>query len=358
MTSAGSAPLHDELVLHPATRVLWRSPRSVQLELAGRGVVVDGADPATVRNLVRGRGTVARSARPIVDALHEAGFFVRAPAGDTRPSLPPRLASDIAALRVRRGDRAESAMAVRARAAVTVHGTTRVAALIAPLLAAAGVGRVHASTTGDARLAHAAPGGPTPADEGSRFSAAVHAAVRRAAPECDTGLLPFGVRPDVVVVAADGPADPEQSATLHLRGCAHLRVSAEADHGVVGPFVLPGLTSCLRCADRHRLDRDLAWSALAVQLAVPPRHGPPSDVALASLTAAVASLQVLQLLDGEEPTTLDATLEAQLPDWRLRRRTWPPHPTCNRGAGHRRGIVAAARGEPWSPAARARRPAQ
>ncbi len=119
---------------------------------------------------------------------------------------------------------------------------------------------------------------------------------------------------------------------LHAGGAAHLVAQAGADHGVVGPLALPGVASCLRCADLHRLDRDVAWSALAVQLAIPPKHGPPSDVGLASLVASVAALQALAFLDGTDPTTIEGTLEVQLPDWRIRRRTWPPHPDCDCGA--------------------------
>ena len=33
-----------------------------------------------------------------------------------------------------------------------------------------------------------------------------------------------------------------------------------------GPLVIPGVTSCLACADLHRSDRDAAWPAIAAQL--------------------------------------------------------------------------------------------
>ena len=36
--------------------------------------------------------------------------------------------------------------------------------------------------------------------------------------------------------------------------------------GLVGPLVIPGVTSCLECADLHRRDRDAAWPAVAAQL--------------------------------------------------------------------------------------------
>ena len=69
-----------------------------------------------------------------------------------------------------------------------------------------------------------------------------------------------------------------------------------------------------------------------MQLAIAPKYGTPSDISLASLMAGVAALQALAFLDGNDPATIDGTLEIQLPDWRLRRRSWPPHPECDCGA--------------------------
>ena len=62
---------------------------------------------------------------------------------------------------------------------------------------------------------------------------------------------------------------------------------------------------------------------------MPRRHGPASDVAVATVVAGVAALQALAFLDGGEPAVLDGTLELRLPDWRLRRRSWPVHPDCD-----------------------------
>ena len=100
---------------------------------------------------------------------------------------------------------------------------------------------------------------------------------------------------------------------------------------MVGPLVVPGLTSCLRCADLHRRDRDPQWSVLATQLALPRRHGPSTDVVVATITAGVAALQALAFLDGADPAAVDGTLEVRLPDWRVRRRSWSPHPSCDCG---------------------------
>jgi hypothetical protein len=116
---------------------------------------------------------------------------------------------------------------------------------------------------------------------------------------------------------------------LHSGGCAHLLVRLDSHHGVVGPLVLPGFTSCLRCADLHRLDRDPAWNALAVQLTLPHRAARCSEVALAALIGGLAAMQALDFLDGGRPATLEGALEMHPPDWRVRRRSWPVHPDCD-----------------------------
>jgi hypothetical protein len=97
-------------------------------------------------------------------------------------------------------------------------------------------------------------------------------------------------------------------------------------------MVIPGASSCLRCADLHRRDRDPAWGALAAQLTVPHRYGPTSDVTVATVMAGIAAREALGYLDAEEPASIDATLELQLPDWRIRRRAWSSHDQCGCGA--------------------------
>ncbi|MGI8677575.1 MAG: hypothetical protein ACR2LX_02590 [Jatrophihabitans sp.] len=359
--SVNAAPPH--YVLGPATRLLWRSPDSVHLELGSRAVVVDGlparvisrvAAPPTARlkadrRAGRQRAEPPPDPEPVVEApvaevlldLADAGFLWTraAPAADDADHpidsvddrlIPPspRLAGELTSLAARHGDRAAELLDARRHACVMVYGGGRTAAHLAALLAAAGVGRVHCASAGSVRLCHLVPGGVQPRDEGLALAAAADAAIRRAAPDADTTPLSVGDSPDLTVLAVDAPIDETRRAALHAAGAAHLVVAVGVDHGVIGPLVVPGLTSCLRCADLHRRDRDPAWSALAAQLTIDGRYGPSSDVAVDTTIVGSAVIQVLTFLDGGDPACIEGTLELHLPDWRLRRRSWPIHTDC------------------------------
>ena len=92
----------------------------------------------------------------------------------------------------------------------------------------------------------------------------------------------------------------------------HLPVRVRDGAGLVGPLVVPGVTSCLRCADLHRSDRDAAWPAVAAQLRDTVGS---ADRATVLATAALALNQVDRVIaavrDGVElesrtATTVDA----------------------------------------------------
>lgn len=336
-------------VLNPAVRLLWRAERTVQLELGSAAVVVDGISPPVVRRLLSSTGAAPPATDPATDpvtdpvtdpasrhalrTLADTGFLWAPPADCDEDDrlVPPqaRLAAELNALNTCHGERGAELLNARRHVTVAVHGQGRAGALLAALLAAAGVGRVHLRADSAAGLQHTVPGGVTPSDEGVPLSEAAERAVRRAAPETDTSAVSGDERPDLVVLACDEPIERERRDALHAADCAHLVVRLGPEHGVVGPLVIPGLTSCLSCADLHRLDRDPAWNALAVQLSLPRRRPGGSDVTVATIIAGVAAMQVLAYLDGGEPAVVDGTLEMHLPDWRIRRRSWPIHPDCD-----------------------------
>ncbi|MBV9592456.1 MAG: hypothetical protein JO147_01465 [Actinobacteria bacterium] len=339
----------SRFVLNPAARVLWRAAGTVQLELGQHALVLDSADADALQRLIReltSTGTRrTRERAQALDLLADEGFiwsasradcpsltatFNRSVSETTTAVLPtPRLAGDLGALRVRFGVRATEVLATRRAAVVAVRGSGRLAAAVATLLAASGIGHVTTPDSADVRISDAAPGGLTPSDEGRRFGQAARDAIHRCAPETVTAAVTDDGLIDLQVLALDAPFDPEFRERLHGERAAHLAVATAPDHFVVGPLVLPGLTSCLRCADRHRMDRDASWAALAAQLCTPRRHAAPSDLALTTMAAAIATIQALAYIDGDEPAALDASLELYLPDWRVRRRQRTVHPACD-----------------------------
>ncbi len=117
-----------------------------------------------------------------------------------------------------------------------------------------------------------------------------------------------------------------------LQDRPHLHVGVLGDRAVVGPLVVPGVTSCLRCAYLHRRDADSAWPLLSVQWAqaVQSMTCPPIDPLLVQLAAAQAGLLVRRWIDA--PGDLDAwsghAVELRLPDAIPQRVDRPAHPLC------------------------------
>jgi hypothetical protein len=225
----------------------------------------------------------------------------------------------------------------RRQSAVLVDGATRVGTPLAAVLAASGVGRVSVRDRGATRAADAIVGGVAASDEGRPRSLAAADAVRRASPLTD--LRPFAPEeaPDLVVLCRPWAAVDPLSVAWQRAGTPHLVATVREETGVVGPLVLPGVTSCLRCAETWRRDDDPAWPRLAAQLAA--ADSAPSGATITCLlTALIAAVQVLVHLDGEqEPATVDATLELHPPTFLPRLRRWSAHPDCGCGGAARGG---------------------
>ena len=319
----------------PATRVMWRSADQVQVEVGARGVIVEGLPDATLDQLF-GQPTTGEPldgrVGNLLNALHRAGFL----AGDVDTGGPTGsrtrdqvgsmlLAPDLAALSEQYGEAAPAILAARTDRRVLVRGSGRLPTQIGVLLAAAGIGGVNVAVAGDVVLRDAAPGGLLPDDEGKRQGAAAAEAVRRAAPGVDSGSVAEH-EADLIVLTTSAPLRAIGPGAE--RPAPHLISSVWGGRAVIGPLVVPGVTSCLRCADLHRCDRDPTWPALAAQLNVRRAERDPNDVLVCTFAAAATAMQAVAFLDGERPSVLEGTLELALPDWRLRRRSWPPHPDC------------------------------
>ncbi len=140
---------------------------------------------------------------------------------------------------------------------------------------------------------------------------------------------------DLVVLSDYLIADPRMVRDLHGRGVPHLPVRVRDGTGLVGPLVIPGVTSCLGCADLHRSDRDASWPAIAAQLRDTVGV---ADRATLLATAALALSQVNRVIaavrgqqavpDPTPPPALNATLEFDLNAGTIVARQWTKHPLC------------------------------
>lgn len=137
--------------------------------------------------------------------------------------------------------------------------------------------------------------------------------------------------PDLVVLTDTVLPDPLRVAALLTARVAHLPVRLREGVGVVGPLVLPGRTTCLRCIELHRSTRDPLWPRVAAQLAGCTGE---ADPACTAATAALGTAQALFALRAGpgRPPTVAATLELDPAAGALVRRSWPPHPDCGCGA--------------------------
>jgi bacteriocin biosynthesis cyclodehydratase domain-containing protein len=245
-----------------------------------------------------------------------------------RARLAPELAA--ASLAYADGDGGARTLARRRAAYIQVHGAGRTGACVASFLAASGVGHVSCADPGPAEPADLAPAGLVLADLGQPRQAGAARAVARAAPEVRTG--DDGTVPDLVVIT--GRALPDLAQRLVRDRVPHLALRTAEAIGVVGPLVQPGNSACLRCVDRHKAAADSQWPKVLAQATFARPQPDACDTVLAAMTATLASAQVLAFIDrpGTNPVTANGTLEVVLPDWRWRRRTWPPHPDCDCGA--------------------------
>ncbi|WP_141753891.1 TOMM precursor leader peptide-binding protein, partial [Streptomyces luteocolor] len=217
----------------------------------------------------------------------------------------------------------------------------RVGAVVASVLAGAGVGRVEVLDGGHVEPWDVAPGGAPAESIGERRDTTARRLVRRSAPgraprestgqPAEAGLSLVIVAPrDGLDAYAPAPAATEE---LIASGTPHLYAGVIEGTGVVGPLVLPGTTACAGCLFRHRADRDPTWPRMLAQWrSGPARQVPACDLALSTSVAGLAAGHALGFLDGGSPACAGVRWEASVPgfDWRSRP-VWP-HPECPCGA--------------------------
>lgn len=356
-------------LLNPALVPVWRDRSTVQFGLsAERAVVIGGLDPALagliglldgfhsvagLYEIARARGTDRATLDATLALLHDHGVVVdadesglpdRDPAGvlagvragepagagaaaETESARAPDRLS--AALTGGGTDTGRAVMADRAAAHVEVTGGGRVGASIARLLVAAGIGHVTCSDGEPVRVGDVVPGGLDRSATGHRRSHAVAEALSHDRPwRADDPLSAWPTGQRFVVVAPDTGTGRAEADELVRAGTPHLLARVEETTGVVGPLVVPGATSCVRCHDLHRTDRDPGWPTVLHRADLARPAVAACDASLAALVAGLAVAQVLGHLAGHDVAAVDGTIETTLPQAMPRRRSWRPHPAC------------------------------
>lgn len=133
--------------------------------------------------------------------------------------------------------------------------------------------------------------------------------------------------PGTPTVVATGhlEVDPALATALLRADDPHVVARPRPAGVLLGPFVLPGRTSCLACADLARSARDTSWVAQRAGLTTTRAPYPAALVpwAVSTLLAQLACWAA----DGL-PDLVDRTVEMGTSDWRQRWRAWRAHPRC------------------------------
>ncbi|APU13053.1 MULTISPECIES: ThiF family adenylyltransferase [Actinoalloteichus] len=307
-----------------------------------RAVLVDGVAPTLAARVERldGEFTTEELLREcIASGGHPTAFLALlgqlAAAGvldDATRHRPDsrRLSTEDAAWR-RDGGELERGGLRRQDSAVAVVGSGRLALAVTALFAVSGVGWVRPQPSG--QVTPEDIGLPLTEDTVGRDRAeTARTMVERLAAGTRTTALTARRRPDLVLLTDSLVPDPAVVAELVVERTPHLLVTV-AEGGMVGPLVVPGRSSCLECADRHRCVADPQWPVLATQLAGRTQR---TDAAGTSAVAALAVAQSLLFLHGRTaaapPSVWNAAVEIDPFSARLRRHPRPPHPDCPCGA--------------------------
>lgn len=143
-----------------------------------------------------------------------------------------------------------------------------------------------------------------------------------------------GEPPSVRALVGVGEPSRDLLDPLLRAGLPHLLVRLTEGRALVGPFVLPGRSACVRCIDAYRREEDPSWPLLVEQYAratctdradgIPE----PVDAALATVALGWAARELATYAEGSDPSTLSVTVGLSPMLDTVERHSWRPHPHC------------------------------
>jgi hypothetical protein len=129
----------------------------------------------------------------------------------------------------------------------------------------------------------------------------------------------------VVVFVSSAHPHVFEHVNSHLCSLPHLHVGTRLDSAQIGPLVIPGESSCFRCAQLHRRDSSPDWMGVDLQWRHHTNSGQ-SDSILTYQTAAYTLLLLRHWMDGMAIT--NTSWAASLPWLHFRAQPAQPHPLC------------------------------
>lgn len=227
-------------------------------------------------------------------------------------------------------------MAARARRVVAVVGTGRLGAVAVDVLTASGIGTLLLVDPREVRPSDVGVGGLREHHVGRRWDDALRDVVVLARRRTQVGDGEHD-SPDVVVLVVEEGVGVLRTARLVAEGVPHLVVTVTAWGAVVGPFVLPGQTACVRCVELQveslgdLADDEAPHPAgplAPAALGAAPGGRLPQSSAVAATAGALVAAEVVVYLDGRRPATAGASIDVETLDAMPRLRGWSVHPRC------------------------------
>ena len=114
----------------------------------------------------------------------------------------------------------------------------------------------------------------------------------------------------------------------------YLLLRAVEGEVVLGPFVDPGRTACLRCVDAHLAEDDPLYPLLVSRSARLLERSPaaePVDTALAAMALGWAVRDLVRYAEGDPVSTWSATVRLDPDQSSFAPVSWTPHPACGCG---------------------------
>jgi hypothetical protein len=141
-------------------------------------------------------------------------------------------------------------------------------------------------------------------------------------------------RARLTLVLSTGEIDRGQLDPLVRADLPHLVLRAIDGVVVIGPFVVPGATACLRCLDAHHSDEDAGYP-IALERYVAASAQPREDGCLdvpdpgnTALALAWAARDLRTFSNGGVPTTWSSTISIGGVAAPIAAVAWQPHPDC------------------------------